>query len=122
MGYDVTLAQTAECPTAVVKATTTPQEFPALWRGMLDDVWGFVRATPGLWTDGHNLMLYGPGDPGLAVEAGVQVTRTFEANGRVVPSTLPGTEAATASTPGRSRRSAQPTMRYMRGAQRRVAS
>lgn len=95
MGYDVTLARTAECPTAVVKATTTPQEFPALWRGMLDDVWGFVRATPGLWTAGHNVMLYGPGDRGLAVEVGVQVTRTFEAHGRVVPSTLPSTEAAT---------------------------
>lgn len=82
---------------AVVKANTTLREFPTLWRGLLDDVWAFLRATPGLRADGHNVMVYRNGLPGveLAVEVGVQVTRSFEAAGRAVPSTLPAGEAAT---------------------------
>jgi effector-binding domain-containing protein len=65
MAYDVTIERTTERPTAVVKA-------------------------------GHNVMLYrtGPGEGEVAVEVGVQVTRSFEAAGRVVPSTLPAGEAA----------------------------
>jgi effector-binding domain-containing protein len=86
-----------ECPTSVVKANTTRREFPMLWRTLLDDVWAFLRATPGLRADGHNVMLYRNGLPGveLAVEVGIQVTKSFEAAGRVVPSTLPAGEAAT---------------------------
>jgi hypothetical protein len=98
MPYDVTVARTVGCPTAVVKANTTWREFPTLWRTLLDEVWPFLRATPGLWTDGHNVMLYRHNVPGVevAVEVGVQVTRSFEAAGRVVPSLLPAVEAATA--------------------------
>ena len=97
MAYDVTIEQTTECPTAVAKANTTRREFPTLWRALLDDVWTFLRATPGLRADGHNIMLYRNGLPGveLAVEVGVQVTKPFQAAGRVVPSTLPATDAAT---------------------------
>ena len=62
---------------------------------MLDEVWAFLGATPGLRTDGHNVMLYRPGASGgdVAVEVGVQVTASFEPVGRVVPSVLPTTEA-----------------------------
>ena len=97
MGYDVTIERTTECPTAVVKANTTWREFPTLWRTLLDDVWAFLGSTPGLRGDGHNVMLYRNGLPDVevAVEVGVQVTRAFEAAGRVVPSTLPAGEAAT---------------------------
>ena len=97
MAYAVTIERAAECPTAVVKANTTWREFPTLWRPMLDDVWAFLRATPGLRADGHNVMLYrnGPSEGQVAVEVGVQVTKSFEAAGRVVPSTLPTGEAAT---------------------------
>jgi effector-binding domain-containing protein len=97
MAYGVTLERTAECPTAVIKANTTRREFPRLWRAMLDEVWAFLRATPGLRTDGHNVMLYKnrPPDAELAVEVGVQVSSWFEANGRVVPSKLPAAEVAT---------------------------
>ncbi len=97
MAYDVRIERTAECPTAVVKANTTWREFPALWRTLLDEVWAFVRATPGLWTDGHNVMLYRHNIPGVevAVEIGVQVTGPFSASGRVVSSTLPAAETAT---------------------------
>lgn len=85
MMYDVTIERTAECPTAVVKATTTWREFPTLWRPMLDDVWAFLRTTPGLRADGHNVMLYRKGvrEGGVAVEVGVQVSKSFEAAGRV---------------------------------------
>src|ERR1700730_16579309 len=97
MAYDVTIESAAECPTAVVKANTTWREFPTLWPTLLDEVWAFLAANPGLRTDGHNVMLYRHDVPGaeVAVEVGVQVTRSFEAAGRVVPSTLPAAEAAT---------------------------
>jgi effector-binding domain-containing protein len=96
MTYDVRIERTTECPTAVAKASTTWREFPALWPRLLDQVWAFLRATPGLRTDGHNVMLYRRDLPGVevAVEIGVQVTKAFEAAGRVVPSTLPACEAA----------------------------
>jgi effector-binding domain-containing protein len=94
--YAVTIERTVECPTAVVKANTTWREFPALWRPFLDEVWAFLRATPGLWTGGHNVMVYRrtTSDVEVAVEVGVQVTHSFEARGRVVPSTLPTAEVA----------------------------
>ena len=105
MAYEVTIERTDECPTAVVKANTTWREFPALWRPMLDEVWAFLRATPGLRTEGHNVMLYRGGIPGVevAVEVGVQVNGSFEAAGRVVPSRVPAAEAASTvhtGTPG----------------------
>jgi effector-binding domain-containing protein len=98
MACDVTIEWTTECPTAVVKANTTWREFPTLWRPMLDDVWAFLSSSPSLRTDGHNVMLYRNGLPDVevAVEIGVQVTQSFEASGRVVPSTLPAGEAAVA--------------------------
>ena len=97
MAYVVTAERTRECPTAVIRADTTLREFPTLWRPLLDQVWAFLGATPGLRADGHNVMLYRTGLPEgqVAVEVGVQVTRPFEAAGRVVPSTLPATEVAT---------------------------
>jgi effector-binding domain-containing protein len=100
MAYDVTIERTHECPTAVVKANTTWRDFPTLWPTLLDEVWAFLGATPGLRTDGHNVMLYRSDVPDVevAVEVGVEVTKPFEAVGRVVPSTLPAAEgAATAS-------------------------
>jgi hypothetical protein len=93
----VTIERTIAYPTAVVKANTTWREFPTAWRMLLDDVWAFLRATPGLRADGHNVMVYTTGlaNVEVAVEIGVQVTRSFVAAGRVVPSTLPAGEAAT---------------------------
>jgi effector-binding domain-containing protein len=97
MAYDVTVERTVECPTAVVKANTTWREFPTLWPTLLDEVWAFLAANPGLRTEGHNVMLYRHNVPGVevAVEVGVQVTGSFQAADRVVPSTLPAVEAAT---------------------------
>ena len=97
MVYDVTIEQTAECPTAVVKANTTWREFPTLWRTLLDEVWALLSAMPDLRAEGHNVMLYRTGLPDVevGVEVGVQVTGPFEAVGRVVPSRLPAAEVAT---------------------------
>lgn len=97
MAHDVSVVRTAEYPTAVVKANTTWPEFRKQWRIMLDEVWAFLRATPGLRTDGHNVMLYRHNISGVevAVEVGVQVTGSFEPAGGVVPSKLPAVEAAT---------------------------
>jgi effector-binding domain-containing protein len=95
--YHVTVERTTECPTAVVKANTTSRELPKLWRALLDEVWAFLRVTPGLRTDGHNVFLYknDGSEVELAVEVGVQVTKSFEAAGRVVPSRIPAAEVAT---------------------------
>jgi effector-binding domain-containing protein len=77
-------------PTAVVAATTTWQEFPALWKPMLDEVWSFLRneAPAELFQHGHNVMLYKDDFP--SVEVGVEVTGSFEPSGAIVPSALPG--------------------------------
>jgi len=91
MEYDVELTTTAESPTAVVAATTTWERFPTLWKEMLDQVWAFLREGD-LRTDGHNVMLYKDDVPN--VEVGVQVTRPFTPQGRVVPSRLLGGRVA----------------------------
>ena len=92
---------------------------------MLDEVWPFLRATPGLWTEGHNVMLYRNGIPGVevAVEVGVQVTGSFEPAGRVVPSILPRRGGGDdGSIRERWRRSARRTTRFGRGALATAAS
>ena len=95
------IARTFEpTPTAVVAAATTWAEFPSLWGPMLNEVWGFLRggAPAGLYQHGHNVMLYKDDVPN--VEVGVQVSGSFESAGRVVPSSLPGGLAATATHTG----------------------
>src|SRR5438445_13110872 len=97
MAYIVKVERTTACPTAVVKANTTWREFPRVWPKLLDEVWAFLRTTPGLRTDGHNVMLYRNkvSDSEVAVEVGVQVTKSFQSKGRVAASTLHATDAAT---------------------------
>jgi GyrI-like small molecule binding domain len=54
------------------------------FRQPLDRVWAFLRAHPGLRTDGHNLFLYHHGARGeLSVDFGVQVVRPFDGDGDV---------------------------------------
>lgn len=96
---DVRLVNLQPCPTAVVAATKTWAEFPSRWKPMLDKVWSFLRsAPPGLYKDGHNIMLYKDGVPN--VEVGVQVNRAFESRGDVRASSLPGGTAAMATHTG----------------------
>ncbi|HET9848285.1 MAG TPA: GyrI-like domain-containing protein [Candidatus Dormibacteraeota bacterium] len=81
--------------TAVVACTTTWQEFPTLWKRLLDQVWAFLAGTD-LRTDGHNIMMYRDSGASLQVEVGVQVVRAFESRGPVVASMLPAGRAAMA--------------------------
>ena len=55
---------------------------------MLDGVWAFLRQND-LRTDGHNVMVYRNDVASLEFEVGVEVSRTFEPKGAVVPSRLP---------------------------------
>jgi effector-binding domain-containing protein len=88
---DVEVINTTERPTAVVAQATTWGEFPALWKGLLDQVYA-VLATGDVRQSGHNVMLYKDDLP--HVEVGVEVDRTFPAVGRVVASVLPAGQAA----------------------------
>ena len=100
MDVEVTVKTVEPTPTAVVATATTWAQFPTVWRPMLDEVWGFLRgsAPAGLYTDGHNVMLYKDDVPNI--EIGVQVSGAFERVGNVVASTLPGGLVATATHTG----------------------
>ena len=55
--YQVTVTNIVARPTAVVKAQTTRQEFPTLWRELLDEVWACLHAG-GITRGCRNIMLY----------------------------------------------------------------
>jgi effector-binding domain-containing protein len=86
MAYEVVERVVPARPTAVVAETTTWSEYPELWRRLLDEVWGAVRADESV-RPGRNVMLYKYDMP--AVEVGVEVEVPFRGIGRVVASTLP---------------------------------
>lgn len=76
--------------TAVVAATTTWDEFPRLWRVLLDEVREHA--------DGRNVMLYRDDVPN--VEVGVLVPGPFTPVGRVIRSALPAGEVVTVTHRG----------------------
>ena len=87
-------------PTAVVAQRTTWPEFPSVWGRLLDEVYRFVRTRTDLATGNgdelwQNVMLYKDDRPD--VEVGVLVSSSFEPEGRVIASELPGGEVATAT-------------------------
>jgi effector-binding domain-containing protein len=88
--HGVRIVTTARIPTAVVAETTTWEEFPELWRELLDEVWGFLRGSS--LETGRNVMLYKSDVPD--VEVGAEVGGSFDAAGRVRPSSLPAGRAA----------------------------
>jgi effector-binding domain-containing protein len=92
----VQIVETAKTPTAVVTAVTSWEAFPQLWGELLGEVWAHLRGS-GLST-GRNVMLFTDDLP--HVEVGAEVGSWFDANGRVVPSTLPGGRAARAVARG----------------------
>jgi effector-binding domain-containing protein len=100
MAVTVTARTVAPTPTAVVAAATTWAEFPGAWGPMLGEVWSFLRGNPpeGLYSGGHNIMLYKDDVPN--VEVGVQVSGSFAAVGHVAASSLPGGLVATATHDG----------------------
>jgi effector-binding domain-containing protein len=86
MDHEVIVKDVAARPTAVVAATTTWQEFPTLWRELLDEVWACLRAG-GIYRGYRNIMLYLDDTP--RVEVGVELLVPCPLTGRVVASALP---------------------------------
>lgn len=86
MHYQVTVKNIVARATAVVPATTTWQEFPTLWRELLDEVWTCLHAG-GVDRGCRNVMLYWDDVP--HVEVGVELSVPCPLTGRVVASTLP---------------------------------
>lgn len=81
---------------AAVRQELPASEIGSAWKPALDQVWAFLRAHPGVWDGGHNVFVYRSGvTPGLVVcDFGVEVTRVFEAAGRVRPVDTPAGEVA----------------------------
>jgi hypothetical protein len=95
----VTLQTVAPRRLAAVRRSVAPGAVGSEWQPALDKVWAFVRARPGLWTDGHNVFRYQhPAQPGAPIvcDFAVEVTRTFETTGDVHATETPGGEAAVA--------------------------
>jgi effector-binding domain-containing protein len=91
--YEVTESMVAAQPTAVIRAETTWERFPALWGELLSEVWDVVRSNAAI-APGRNVMLYLDDVPN--VEIGAEAAGPFEPIGRVVPSALPSGRVATA--------------------------
>ncbi len=91
MSYEVTVTQAGARPTAVVAAATTWPEFPALWKGLLDEVWACLRAG-GVHGGCPNVMLYRDDVP--HVEIGVELRQPCPLTGRVIASSLPAGRVA----------------------------
>jgi effector-binding domain-containing protein len=94
MTHQVTMIEAAVRPTAVVAATTTWPQFPALWPGLLDEVWACLRAG-GISRGCRNVMVYRDDAPGVRVEIGVALDVPCPLTGRVVASALPAGQVAT---------------------------
>jgi effector-binding domain-containing protein len=91
MGYAVSLTDVESRPTIVVAATTTWQDFPALWGQLLGEVWDCLHAG-GIYRGYRNIMLYLDSVPN--VEVGVLLSQPCPLSGRVVASALPAGTAA----------------------------
>jgi len=71
MDYEVSRIDVESRRTAVVAATTTWQEFPALWGQLLGEVWDCLHAG-GIYRGCRNIMLYRDNVPNVAVDGGLQ--------------------------------------------------
>ena len=97
MRYEVAVLDVPARPTAVVRATTTWQEFPTLWKSLLDEVWACLRAG-GVTRGCPNVMHYLDDTP--RVEVGVELRVPCALTGRVVASALPAGQVATTTHRG----------------------
>ena len=91
MSYEVAVKEVEARPTAVVPATTTWQEFPTLWRKLLDEVWACLNAN-GIYRGCRNIMLYKDDVP--HIEIGVELLVPCPLTGRVIASSLPSGRVA----------------------------
>lgn len=84
---------------AAVRRHIRIPEIRHAWKPALDQVWDFLRKNPGLRTDGHNIFLYhhpAHRDDPMNIDFGVEVIRSFESSGEVIPAEVPSGEVATA--------------------------
>jgi effector-binding domain-containing protein len=99
----VSLVTVEPRPTIVIAETTTWDEYPRLWRALLDELYAFVRTNPELAAAGErarwtNVMLYKDDRP--SVEVGVLAPGSFTPEGRIIASALPAGRTATATHHG----------------------
>jgi effector-binding domain-containing protein len=84
---------------AAVRRHIRIPEIRHAWKPALDQVWDFLRAHPGLRTDGPNIFLYhhpAARDLPMDIDFGVEVVRSLEPSGEVFPTEVPAGEVATA--------------------------
>jgi effector-binding domain-containing protein len=86
MSCQVLVTDVLARPTAVASATTTWQEYSALWRELLEEVWACLHAG-GVTRGCRNIMLYRDDLP--HIEVGVELLVPCPLTGRVVASALP---------------------------------
>jgi effector-binding domain-containing protein len=99
MNLSVSVRTVSAMKLAAVGRRVAIGEVGAAWRPALDKVWEFLRANPGLRIDGHNVFLYhhpARRELPMDVDFGVEVVRTFEAEGEVHATETPAGEAAVA--------------------------
>ena len=98
MAYAVTVQTVTPRILAAVHRQVNVGEVAKAFAPALDQVWAFLRSSPGLRSDGHNVFLYHhvPGPPGasLEVDFGVEVTRQFQAQGPIACVETPAGRAA----------------------------
>jgi effector-binding domain-containing protein len=99
MNIDVSVRTVASRKLAAVRRHVAISGIGAAWKPALDQVWEFLRAQPGLRTDGHNVFLYHhpeSRDQPMDVDFGVEVTRAFESAGEVYATETPSGSVAVA--------------------------
>lgn len=89
--HSVSVLDVESRPTAVVPATTTWPEYPALWPVLSGEVWACLRAN-NITRGCRNVMLYLDDTP--RVEVGVELSAPCPLTGRIVSSSLPAGRVA----------------------------
>jgi effector-binding domain-containing protein len=103
MGASVSVQAVSPRVLAAVTCKVTIGSVGTAWRPALDQVWAFLRAQPGLRSDGHNIFVYhhpARRDDPMDVDFGVEVVREFAPAGDVKPVKTPAGEAAVATHVG----------------------
>ena len=93
--YEISVREESQHLLATARKRTTFKRISREIGRLLEPVWAFIRANPGLRTDGHNVAIYWDEAGEGSIEVGVQVVRAFEATDAVVNSATPGGLVAT---------------------------
>ena len=95
MAYEVKVHTLQPRILAAVRRRVAVKDISTAFQPALDGVWAFLGQHPGLRTDGHNIFLYHHENPAIMpVDFGVEVVRSFAAEGDIACVTTPAGEAA----------------------------